>query len=142
MVTDCPELVVFNVWLLKVMDVGANPNVTSVPVPVRLTVCGLPVPLEVMVKVPVRVPVAEGVKPMFTVQVNPEESEVEQVFELMEKSPELTWKPIPVTLPLFAVKVTPCVGAAFETATLLKLSDDALKPKPGASPLPLRLILF
>jgi len=105
-VTFCELLVVPTFRLVNVSEVGAMPNVTSVPLPVKFTVCGLPVPLDVMVSVPVRVPAAVGVKPMFTVQVNPEFSEVEQVFELMEKSLELTWKPIPVMLPLFAVKIT------------------------------------
>lgn len=83
-VTFCELLVVPTFWLENVSEVGAIPNVTNVPVPDMLTVCGLPAPLDVMVRVPVRVPVALGVNPMFTVQVDPEESEVAQVFELME----------------------------------------------------------
>src|SRR6266513_3634560 len=49
--------------------VGAAPSVKSVPVPVRLTVCGLPQALSVMVKFPVRAPAAVGVNVTLIVQV-------------------------------------------------------------------------
>ena len=53
--------------------VGAAPSVKSggglVPVPVRLTVCGLPPALSVMVKVPVRAPATVGVNVTLIVQV-------------------------------------------------------------------------
>jgi len=49
--------------------VGAAPSVKSVPVPVRLTVCGLPPALSVMVKFPVRAPAAVGVNVTLIVQV-------------------------------------------------------------------------
>ena len=41
----------------------------TAPVPVKLTVCGLPLALSVMVRVPVRVPAAVGVKVTLMVQV-------------------------------------------------------------------------
>src|SRR6266576_3761149 len=53
--------------------VGAAPSVKSggglVPVPVRLTICGLPPALSVMVKFPVRAPAAVGVNVTLIVQV-------------------------------------------------------------------------
>ena len=41
----------------------------AVPVPVKLTTCGLPPALSLIVMEPVRVPVAVGVKVTFIVQV-------------------------------------------------------------------------
>jgi hypothetical protein len=47
-----------------------NPSAGGrIPVPVRLIVCGLPVPDDVIVTAPVRVPVAVGVKVTVTVHV-------------------------------------------------------------------------
>src|SRR5947209_2745903 len=45
--------------------------VEAVPVPVRLTVCGLSLASFVMLMAPVRVPVAMGVKVTLIVQFNP-----------------------------------------------------------------------
>jgi len=59
------------VWLAKVRDVGERLTVAPVPVPFRLTVCGLPVALSVKLTAPVRVPVAVGVKVTLTVQEPP-----------------------------------------------------------------------
>ena len=59
------------------------------PVPVRLTVCGLPAALSVMVTAPVRVPVAVGLNVTLIVQLEPAESEVPQVV-VDAKSPLVT----------------------------------------------------
>ena len=58
------ELVVLICWMLKVRLVGDRLTVVApplVPVPVRLTVCGLPLALSVIVIVPFCAPVAVGV---------------------------------------------------------------------------------
>ena len=51
----------------------------AAPVPVRLTVCGLPVALSVTVMVPGWLPVAVGVKVTVMVQLAPAATEVPQV---------------------------------------------------------------
>ena len=51
----------------------------ATPVPVRLTVCGLPVALSVTVMVPGWLPVAVGVKVTVMVQLAPAATDVPQV---------------------------------------------------------------
>lgn len=53
----------------KVIDVGANKVAPAVPVPVRLTVWGLPEALSVIERVPFLVPTAVGVKVTLNVQL-------------------------------------------------------------------------
>jgi hypothetical protein len=120
-------LVVFSVWLVNVIDVGANPNVTGTPVPERFMVCGLPVPVELIVSVPVRVPTAVGVKPMLIVQVAFAANDEPQLLELMVKSPVLICTELIVVVALFPVTMMPIGVAGFETATLLKLIVWELK---------------
>jgi hypothetical protein len=63
-VTDCAALVVLITWLAKFRPVGVKltaGEAALAPVPVRLTVCGLPEALSVTVIAPVLVPVAVGV---------------------------------------------------------------------------------
>jgi len=55
--------------LAKVTLVVERETVEAAPVPVKPTVCGLPLALSVTVSVPVRVPVAEGVKVTLIVQM-------------------------------------------------------------------------
>ncbi len=62
------------------------------PVPERLTVCGLPLALSVMLTEAVRVPVAEGVKVTLIVQLAPAATELPHVL-VCAKSPAL----VPVT---------------------------------------------
>src|SRR5207237_3765909 len=61
----------------------------AVPVPVRLTDCGLPAALSVMVIAPVRVPVAVGVKVTLMAQLAPAATDVPQVL-VCTKSPLAT----------------------------------------------------
>jgi hypothetical protein len=61
-VTGCAVLVVPTAWFPNEMLCGAIVSVTTAPCPVRPTVRGLPAELSVIVKIPVRVPVAVGVK--------------------------------------------------------------------------------
>ena len=58
-------------WLAKVRLVGERLATAAVPVPVRLTLCGLPVALSVRVTAAVRVPLAVGVKVTLIVQLAP-----------------------------------------------------------------------
>src|SRR4051794_27244358 len=59
----CAALVVLGAWLANVSEDGEMPTVIdTVPLPLRLIVCGLPEPDEVTVIDPARVPVAVGLK--------------------------------------------------------------------------------
>ena len=68
-VMTCAGLVVPTVWLPKFTLPGDK--LTMVPVPVKLTVCGLPVALSVIVRVALTVPLATGVKETEIVQLAP-----------------------------------------------------------------------
>ena len=71
-VTFCDALVVFTNWLPKlrlVFERVTTGAFGAVPTPVKLTTCGLPPALSVMVMEPVRVPVAVGVNLTFRVQL-------------------------------------------------------------------------
>jgi hypothetical protein len=72
-------LVVATAMLPKAKVAGETVACTS-PVPVRDTVCGLLLAPSVMVKAPVRVPVAVGVNTTLMEQLAPAASEVPQVF--------------------------------------------------------------
>jgi hypothetical protein len=81
-VTVCAALVVPTVWLAKVRLVGekvATGPELVVPVPVRLTVCGLPLALSVIVMVAVLVPDAVGAKVTLIVQLAPADTLEPQV---------------------------------------------------------------
>ena len=71
-----------------------------VPVPERLTACGLPLALSVMLTEALRVPEAEGVKVTLIVQLAPVVSELPHVL-VCAKSPAL----VPVTAMVVMLKV-------------------------------------
>ena len=87
-VTVCGALVVPCAWLPKVRLTGERPATGPLadPVPVRLTVCGLLAAPSVMVRAPVLVPPAVGVKVTVTVQLAPIARLAPQVL-LSAKSP-------------------------------------------------------
>lgn len=92
------------------MDVGvsftAGLDVDELPVPVSLTVCGLPLALSVMVMEPVRVPVAVGVNVTLIVQGAFGANELGHELDL--KSPLVAMPEIEsVAVPVF-VSVTFC----------------------------------
>ena len=58
-------------WLAKVRLDGERLATATVPVPVRFTLCGLPLALSVRVTFAVRVPLAAGVKVTLIVQLAP-----------------------------------------------------------------------
>jgi len=78
-VTLCAVLVVPTFWLLNVRLVGKTLAAAAAPVPVRLTVCGLPAALSEMLTDAVRVPVAVGVNVTLIVQLPPAATELPQV---------------------------------------------------------------
>ena len=70
------------------------------PVPERLTACGLPLALSVMLSEAVRLPEAEGVKVTLIVQLAPAATELPHVL-VRAKSPAL----VPATAMLVMLKV-------------------------------------
>ena len=80
---------------------GERPTTGKVPVPVRLTVCVAGLALSVMVKEPLREPLAVGVKVTLSVQLALAARLVPQVL-VWEKSPlTVTLVILSVTLPVF-----------------------------------------
>jgi hypothetical protein len=77
----CGALVVPTFCFAKFRLVGESFTAGAMPVPLRLTVCGLPVALSVMLSVPVSVPVAVGVNVTLIVQAVATASEVPQLFD-------------------------------------------------------------
>jgi hypothetical protein len=105
---DCDALVVFVTWLANVKELCESPSAGgNTPVPLRLIVCGLPAPDEVMLIAPVRVPAAIGVNVTVTVQVAFCASVAVQLF-VCEKSPVAAERAMLLMPPLFAVRVTVC----------------------------------
>jgi len=78
-VTVCAVLVISTAWLPKARLVGERPSTGAVPVPKRLTVCGLPLALSVMLTAAVRLPLAEGMNVTLIVQLAPGATELPQV---------------------------------------------------------------
>ncbi len=79
-VTVCAGLVVLTCWLANVRLVGDRLAAAgALPVPVKDTVCGLPLASSVIVMAPVRVPVAVGVKVTLIVQLAPAATELPQM---------------------------------------------------------------
>jgi hypothetical protein len=70
-VTVCAALVISTGSLPKARLVGERLARASVPVPERLTVCGLPAALSEMLTEAVRLPLAEGVNVTLIVQLAP-----------------------------------------------------------------------
>ena len=63
----------------KAKLVGERLTTAAVPVPERLTACGLPLALSVMLSEAVRLPLAAGVKVTLMVQLAPAATELPQV---------------------------------------------------------------
>ena len=85
-VAVCGVLVIPKDWLPKARLVGERPSTgavpvvaVSVPVPERLTFCGLPLALSVMLTEAVRLPLPEGVNVTLIVQWAPAATELLQV---------------------------------------------------------------
>jgi hypothetical protein len=111
------------------------------PIPVRLTDCGLPEALSVMLRVPVRLPDAVGVNVTLMVQFAPAATELPQVL-VWAKSP-LAETPVRFSeaLPVFA-SVTVCAALVVPTVWLVKVSEEAERLTTGAeaaAPVPVRL---
>ena len=142
-VTVCAVLVVPTVWLVKVSEeaerltTGAE---AAAPVPVRLTDCGLPEALSVMLKVPVRIPEAVGVNVTLMVQLAPAATELPQV-SVSAKSPLAEILVIVKVAEPVLLSVTVCAALVVPTVWLAKVIEVAerLAVVVGAVPVPVRL---
>jgi hypothetical protein len=110
------------------------------PVPVRLTMCGLPAAESSIVTAPVRVPVAVGVNLTLILQLDPATSDEPHVV-VSEKSP-LTAMPVMISkaLPVF-VNVTVCALLVEPTLREAKCRLVEERFTIGAEPVPVRLIV-
>jgi hypothetical protein len=108
-VTGWVPLAVPTGWLGKVTLAGVRLTVgpAAPPVPLRVTICGLPGALSEMLSVPLRVPLPVGIRITLIVQLLPAATLVPQLFVCV-KSP-LTAKLEIVTTPLpVLVRVMTC----------------------------------
>ena len=79
-VTAWAALVVLTIWLPNERLVGDKLTAAAVPIPDRLTACGLPLALSLMLIEAARLPVAAGVKVTLIVQFAPAATGLPQVF--------------------------------------------------------------
>jgi hypothetical protein len=117
-VTICTGvLVVPTAWLPNVKVEAERPTDPSMPVPIKLTACGLPaVALSAILTAAVRLPEAEGVKVTVMVQLRLAPSELPQVLPVRgEKSPLL----VPVTETTILFKLTLPVFVSVMTCGVL-----------------------
>src|SRR5215472_4444819 len=139
-VTDCGELVVPTNWPVKVrfgLSVAAGP----VPFPCKLTTCGLPAALSLIVNAPLRVPRWVGEKVTLMEQPPPAATDVPQLLVWL-KSPEATMLvTVRAPSPTF-MSVTACGLLLVPTSWLLKLKEVNDKLTTGAMPVPVRLMVF
>jgi len=137
------ELLIIAGWLVKLKLAGERAAIGTVPVPVKLTDCGLFVALSAKVNVAVRLPDVVGVNVTLTVQLAFAASELPHVLLGILKSPgsvPITWMLLMVKAafpPL--VRVTPC--AALVVPTLCEPKDRAAAERLMAAdvPVPTRL---
>ena len=138
-VTVCAALVDVTAWLANVSDAGETlaPGVAAVvPVPARVTACGLPAALSVMVTAADRAPVAVGLNVTLIVQLPLfAATELPQVF-VCAKSP--LFVPVTPMLDMFntafpvLVNVTDCDPLVVFTVWLAKVRLEADKFTAGA----------
>jgi len=141
-VTGCTALVVPMDWLPKARLVAVRLTAGPVPVPVRLTVCGLPLALSVMLTEAVRVPGAEGVNLTLIVQLPPAATELPHVL-VCAKS--LAFVPVTARLVMLKLafpvllRVMGCTALVVPRVWLPKVRLVAVRLTTGAVPVPVRL---
>jgi hypothetical protein len=95
--------------LPKLRLVGDRLATLEIPVPLRLAVCGLPAALSVTLTVPLRDPVAVGVKVTWIVQLPPAGRLLPQVL-VWAKSPLAAMPLIASVVALLLVSVNVCAA--------------------------------
>jgi hypothetical protein len=110
----------------------------DVPVPDKLTVCGLPVALSATDSVPVIAPEAGGSKTTLIVQLfvpDPGSPRVEQLFDCVNPFDALTDVTVRAAVPVL-VSVTVCGLLGVPTGWLENVTEDVLKLAIAVTPLP------
>jgi len=123
-----PALLSFTVFCALVVPTFCVPNESdageklaagAVPVPVRLTACGLPLALSAIVRVPLRAPLALGANVTLIAQLAPAPSDVPQLL-VCAKSPAfvplITMLPIESAAPPVFESVTPLAALVVPTS--------------------------
>jgi hypothetical protein len=141
MVTVCAaELLPTAVWFAKVRVAGVMLTTGARPLPVKATVCGLPVALSATDKVPPRVPEAVGVKTTFAVQLAPAATDV-QLLVWLKSPPFVPVILIPVIVsaapPVFEI-VTVCAVELLPMGWLAKVRVVGVMLTAGAVPVPVK----
>ena len=83
-----------------------GPNRKSWPVPLKLTVCGLPLALSLTLSVPVRVPLAVGLKPTVIEHPDPAATDLPQLLVSLKS-------PLTVTLLIWRAAALLLVSVTF-----------------------------
>src|SRR5437016_2226284 len=146
-VTVIGALVVASSWLPKSRLVGANPTPGAVPFPLSVMICGLPPALSVSDSVPVRAPEAVGVKVTLMVQFAPAGKVAGLVGQAL--APVLVAAKSPEAANELIVKAAaPEIGRATCRERVVIASSGVPKtrlvganPRPGAGPVPLRVMI-
>jgi len=141
-VTGVTALVAFTSCLPKLTVAGLIPTPGAMPVPDRVTVCGLPLALSAIVSEAVRLPVAVGVKVTFTVMLLPGVTVIGNEPAAKAKSPAFApviarLEVVRLAVPVLAMMMGVTALLVF-TSWLPKLTATGLTPKTGAMPVPLR----
>jgi len=132
-VADCP-----GATAAEVEEPEAAASVKSWPVPLSATLCGLPGPSSEMLRVPVRVPPAAGLKVTEMVQLAPALTVLPQVL-VWEKSPlAVMLERVSEALPVL-VSATVCAPLLVPTNCPEKVSEEEDKLTPGPIPVPVKV---
>lgn len=140
-VTVWDVLVVPRFWLVKVRLVGVTPATGALPVPVRLTNCGLPAALSAMLTEAVRVPIAAGVNVTLIVHVPFTATELPHVLVTVKSLGSVPVAPILVIVKLafpVLVRVTDCAALVVFRFWLAKVRVEAVRLTAGPEPVPVR----
>jgi hypothetical protein len=140
-VTVWPALVVPRFWLVKVRLVGVAAATGALPVPVRVTVCGLPPALSVMLTEAVRAPVAAGVNVTLIVQLPLAATELPQVLVTAKSPGSVPVVPTLVIVKLafpVLVRVTDCAALVVPRFWLVKVRVAGERLTAGPLPVPVR----
>jgi len=136
----CDALVVPTTCAANVKLVVDRLTMGTVPVPFRLTMCGLPAASSVIVTAPVRIPVAVGVNLTLILQLDPAVSDEPHVV-VSEKSPLTAMLVIfSAAVPVF-FNVTLCDALVVPTLREPKLKLVGERLTTGAVPVPVRLTI-
>jgi hypothetical protein len=144
-VADCAAVVEPTVVLAKVSEAGLADTVplVEVPVPVKATFCGLPLPESLKLSVAARAPVAVGAKTIFAVQLAEAASDDPQVLLKTLKSaafvPVIVMLVIVIADAFVLLSVTTFCAPVFPSATETQLrlvgeADTAAKALAWSTP--------